>query len=241
MIRTFWVLLNLFISTIVLGVTCIIGAILRAPEPFFHWISSTWSGWQLWSSNTPVTLEGLSNVRLDTAQVLVSNHQSWYDVLALAAHIPKRYRFVAKKELSYVPLWGAAWKAAGHISIDRGDRAEAVRALDRAGEKIRADGSSIIIFPEGTRSEDENLLPFKKGAFMLALHSGVDIVPVACIGTGKILPKGRWRVRPARIIVRFGEPISTAGYTEENLDELVAIVRARIEDLLLDRIGVINV
>jgi 1-acyl-sn-glycerol-3-phosphate acyltransferase len=76
---------------------------------------------------------------------------------------------------------------------------------------------------------------------MLALHAGVDLVPVACIGTGEILPKGRWRVRPGPIIVRFGEPISTVGYTEENREELVAIVRARIEDLMLGRNGVINV
>jgi 1-acyl-sn-glycerol-3-phosphate acyltransferase len=138
---------------------------------------------------------------------------------------------VAKKELERIPFFGPSWKAAGHISVDRQDRASAIRSLERAGQVIREDHSSVIIFPEGTRSEDGTLLPFKKGAFMLAIQTGVDIIPTAVIGTRAILPKGAWRVRSGPITVRFGAPIRTTGYTEKNREALIHVVRERIEEL----------
>jgi 1-acyl-sn-glycerol-3-phosphate acyltransferase len=116
--------------------------------------------------------------------------------------------------------------------VDRSDHSAAVRSLDQAGDVIRNDRSSVVIFPEGTRSADGKLLPFKKGAFMLALHSGVEIVPVACIGTRAILPKNGWRVRGGTIIVRFGEPIQTTGFDEGNRDVLIELVRSAIENLM---------
>jgi 1-acyl-sn-glycerol-3-phosphate acyltransferase len=231
-IRTLWVALNSFVATILIGSVVIGSAVLRIKGGIYDWASRHWSRWILWASGVTVLVEGLSNIHMDEPQVLVSNHQSWYDVWALAAYIPKRYRFIAKKELGYIPVFGTAWKAAGHISVDRSDHAAAVKSLDQAGEVIRNDRSSVVIFPEGTRSSDGRLQPFKKGAFMLALHSGVEIVPVACIGTREILPKNGWRVHGGTIIVRFGEPIQIAGYDEGNRDALIERVRGEIERLM---------
>src|SRR5690606_15934022 len=133
------------------------------------------------------------------------------------------------KELARIPLFGTAWQAAGHISVDRSDRASAIQSLDEAGRLLRKDNSSVVIFPEGTRSPTGELLPFKKGAFMLALRTGVDIIPVAVLGTRRIQPKGGWRIRSGRIILRFGEPIPVAQYSEAERDDLIELVRSRIQ------------
>ncbi len=231
MIRSIWVFLNLLVATLVLGSGVIIASLLHLRTRLYDYASRGWARWVLRASGCRVTIEGLEHVRLDAPQIFASNHVSWFDVFALAAEIPKHYRFVAKKELGQIPIFGRAWKAAGHISVDRGDRASAITSLDQAGALIKRDHSSVVIFPEGTRAETEELLPFKKGAFMLALRTGVNIVPVAVLGTRRILPKHGWRVRPGPIIVRFGEPIPTTGYDETNRERLIGLVRARIEAL----------
>lgn len=231
-IRSVFIWIAVALITFGLSFIVVLAALFRVDSPIYDTAARTWGRWILRISGTPVILEGLDNVRLDAPQIFVSNHVSWFDVFALAAYIPKRYRFVAKEELGRIPVFGQAWKAAGHISVNRSDRAQAVRALEDFGRLIREDRSSIVIFPEGTRSKTGELLPFKKGAFMLALHTHVDIVPVAVLGTREILRKGDWRVKKGRIILRFGEAIPTAGYTEANRNELIALVRERIEQLL---------
>jgi 1-acyl-sn-glycerol-3-phosphate acyltransferase len=179
-----------------------------------------------------VHLEGLEHLALDRPQVIVSNHVSWYDVFALAAKLPKRYRFIAKIELSRIPLFGRAWMAAGHIAIDRGDHAAALATMDRAGAVSRSDNSAIIICPEGTRSPTGAMLPFKKGGFMVALRTGADLLPCAVVGSRQIQPKGSWRVRSGEITIRFGEPVSTAGCTEQDRDQLIQRVRGEIAAML---------
>jgi 1-acyl-sn-glycerol-3-phosphate acyltransferase len=232
-IRSVWVVLNLIVITIPLSIALIAGSFLRAmPRMLYDGIPRLWASWMLRVSRVDVVVIGAEHIAPGRPQILLSNHASWYDVLALAAVVPKRYRFVGKKELAHVPLWGRAWQAAGHIAIDRSDTVRAVESLDRAGRIVREDRSAIIIFPEGTRSASGELQSFKKGGFMLALHTGIEIVPVAVQGTLDILPKTRWRVRPGRIIVRFGRPIDTAGFTLETRDELIGCVRAEIQQML---------
>ncbi|MEX0892096.1 MAG: lysophospholipid acyltransferase family protein [Gemmatimonadota bacterium] len=228
MIRSAWmVLANLFI-TIPLSILVWVAASLGHRGGLYDWVHHAWSRTMLKLSGVSVATRGLEQVELERPQVFVSNHQSWYDVLSIAAVLPKRYRFVAKKELERVPFWGPAWKAAGHISIDRSNTQSAIAALDEAGRRIKEDASSIVIFPEGTRSADGELLPFKKGGIMLALRAGVDIVPVYVEGSREVLPRNGWRVTPGPIIVRFGAPIATSGMGEEERDALVARVRSAI-------------
>jgi 1-acyl-sn-glycerol-3-phosphate acyltransferase len=231
-IRTLWVGLNLLIATIPFGSIIIIGSWFGAGSEFFRWASSTWAAWVLWASGTRVRMEGLENLALDRPQIIVSNHSSWYDVFALAAHLPKVYRFIAKVELSRIPLFGRAWLAAGHIAIDRADHQAALAALDRAGNLIRSDNSAIVIFPEGTRSATGELLPFKKGGFMVALRTGVDIVPCAVTGSRAVMAKDSWRVHKGEITIRFGKPISAANYSDNNRDELMQRVRNDVAAML---------
>lgn len=233
MIRTVWTALNAVVATFVVGSAMIIGALLRIRTGrFYDGGARTWSAWILAASGVPVRIEGLDHVPLELPEVFVSNHQSWFDVLALAVAVPKRARFVAKKELERIPLFGSAWKAAGHISIDRQNRASAIESLDRAGRLLRQDNSSVMIFAEGTRSWDGRLQPFKKGAFMLALHARVDVIPTAVLGSHAVLPKGGWRIRRRPIVVRFGEPVAIADYAVDDRERLIETVHARVRQLL---------
>ena len=182
-------------------------------------------------SGVKVRVEGAENAPAGEARIFVSNHRSWFDVFALSASLPGRCRFVAKKELARIPVFGRAWQVAGHICVDRGDRQSAVRSLEEAGNLMRANRSGVIIFAEGTRSRTDEMLPFKKGAFMLALHTSVDIVPIGVSGSAEVLGKGGFLVRPSTITIRIGPPIHTADYGFENRDRLMKRTRAEIERL----------
>ncbi len=229
MIRTAWIMLVVIVATVIVGPLVILGGFLGARLEFFDRMGHLWSGTILRSSGCPVAVTGLEHIRADEPQVLVGNHQSWFDVLAVASNLPKSYHFVAKKKLERVFIFGRAWQAAGHISIDRSDRESAIASLDRAGSKLRQEESCVVLFPEGTRSPTGELGEFKKGAFMLALHTGVPIVPFGVAGSRRVMPKGRWRVRKAPIIVRFGRPIPTADLSTDEADRDALIARVRDE------------
>jgi 1-acyl-sn-glycerol-3-phosphate acyltransferase len=232
LIRTIWVWLNLFLVTPVLSAICVVAALLGRKGDIYERVGRAWCRRMLAAAGARVRLQGAENVQPGRPHLVISNHASWFDVWALGAHMPTRYSFVAKKELSKIPLFGAAWLAAGHISIDRRDTQSAIRSLREAGERIRRENATVVIFPEGTRSATGELLPFKKGAFMLAIQTGVEVVPTAVIGGRDVLPKGGWRVRPGTIIIRFGSPIPTADLSEKSRDQLIASVRQSMQALL---------
>jgi 1-acyl-sn-glycerol-3-phosphate acyltransferase len=228
-IRSLWAWFNGALATVAIGPLVIGAGMLGVRRSgFYDWAGRTWSRWNLAAGGAAVTVEGLENIDPASPQILVGNHQSWFDVFAVAANLPKTFHFVAKKELEGVFLFGRAWKAAGHISIDRSRQASAIASLDRAGEQMRAENSAVVVFPEGTRSPTDDLLPFKKGAFMLALHTGVPIVPFAVAGSRRVFPKGSWRVRAGPIIVRFGQPIPTHGLSTEAREDLLNRVREEV-------------
>lgn len=178
-----------------------------------------------------VDFEGLEHLDPPRPAVLVANHESWYDVFALAGHLPVDYRFVGKKELTRVPFFGPAWLACGHIPIDRSNRRAAIESLRLAGEKIRRENAVVVMFPEGTRSADGVLLPFKKGAFVLALELGVPVIPVGVSGGRDRMPKGAFLVKPGRMTVRIGPPIEVEGWTVADRDRLVEVAHREVQRL----------
>jgi 1-acyl-sn-glycerol-3-phosphate acyltransferase len=196
----------------------------------YDWTQTRWAARLLKAAGTPVIMAGYERVPRDRPVVYVSNHQSWFDILALAATIPGTLRFVAKKEMASIPLLGRAMKAAGHIYIDRQNRAQALEAYEEVAGFIRQ-GLNTVVFPEGTRSRTGLLLPFKKGPFVLALAAQVPLVPVYVAGTFDILPKGHLILRPHPVTIRFGEPIDTAGLTYDDRHRLLDQTRAVIERL----------
>jgi len=223
MLRTVWIYAVGLLLTLVHGLRVILCPLLpicdgkRACDE----APRKWSRAILRLTGVEVEVEGEGAIDLERSQIVVSNHQSWFDVFALSTCFPGRFHFVAKEELARIPIFGRAWQVCGHIKIDRGSRSSAIESLRRAGEKIRRERTSIIMFPEGTRSPTGELQRFKKGAFRLALEAGVPIVPVAVIGSRDVMPKGRWTVRPGRIRIRFGAPIDVSRYSVETRDELL--------------------
>jgi 1-acyl-sn-glycerol-3-phosphate acyltransferase len=157
--------------------------------------------------------------------VLVANHASWFDVLALIVHLPGAWVFVAKKELEKIPLFGPSARIVGTIFIDRADRSAAVDSLGSARRSLEDRRPTIIMFPEGTRSPDGHLLPFKKGAFVLAIQAGVEVVPAFISGSRRVMRKGSLLIRSGTITVRFGTPIPIEGYDISRRAELAETAR----------------
>lgn len=165
--------------------------------------------------------------------VVVSNHQSQADPF-LISHLPWEMKWLAKRDVFKVPFIGWSVALAGDIPVERGDRASGKAALEKCAEYLQR-GMPVMIFPEGTRSRDGNMLPFKIGAFRLAIENGSDILPLGVLGTDRAFPKGSWRVGRAKAYVAVGEPISTEGMTLDDIPELAEKTREAIQKVL-DRI-----
>jgi 1-acyl-sn-glycerol-3-phosphate acyltransferase len=167
----------------------------------------------------------------DRAAVYFANHQSNVDPPILFHVLHPRMRILYKREIDAIPLLARAFRMGGFIPVDRKDKDAAMKALEQGAESIR-NGNSFLIFPEGTRSRTEELLPFKKGGFVMAIEAQAPMVPVAVQGGRASMRKGSWLIWPATVTIRVGEPVETANCTMEDRAALVAIMRERITTLL---------
>ncbi len=189
-----------------------------------HKVAKIWGKILLMISNTKVQVIGKENILRGKPQVFMANHQSDFDILITLAYVPGQFRWIAKKELFAIPVFGRAMKGAGYIEIDRQNHEKALLSLDQAALRIR-EGKSVMTFPEGTRSRDGEIKAFKQGTFYLAIQSGVPIVPISIIGSGEIMPKGSLKVKPGKIKLVIDKPIDVKGYTLENRQQLIDRVR----------------
>jgi 1-acyl-sn-glycerol-3-phosphate acyltransferase len=169
-------------------------------------------------------VEGAERVDWSRPQVLVANHASMIDIPALFRAVPVPLRFVLKREIAGVPFVGWYARFMGMAFIDRGNAREAKRKLAEAAEKLRG-AATFAAFPEGTRSKDGTVGPFKGGALQLALEAVVPVLPVAIAGAGSVLPPSGFSVRPGTIVVRFGDPIETAGMAPQDRNALAQRAR----------------
>lgn len=189
-------------------------------------VRGPWARGLVWAGGGQLEVRGAENVDLTRPQIFVSNHQSTIDIPVLFISLPTDARFVSKKALMYVPFMGWYMWLARFVFVDRGNPRVAMASIDRAAEQIRG-GISIIMFPEGTRSESRRVLPFKKGPFALAVKAGVPIVPVAIEGSGRLMPKNSWNITPGPIKVAIGQPIDPAAYIDSR-DGLIKRVRTEV-------------
>jgi 1-acyl-sn-glycerol-3-phosphate acyltransferase len=201
---------------------------------FSHSIfSKIWARSSLACAVTRFKVEGLENIPKGTPVIFMPNHQSNLDWLVLWSAIPPPFRFVCKKELFKIPFFGVNLRYGGHFSLDREAKRIAYNTLGRVMEVAKK--SSIIIFPEGTRSWDGNLREFKGGGVFAALKIGVPIVPVAISGTFNIMPRNTWIVTPGKVKVKIGKPIifeKTEELDMENYKVAILKVRESITSML---------
>jgi 1-acyl-sn-glycerol-3-phosphate acyltransferase len=198
--------------------------IISPGENKVHKIANLWARMLLWLTSTRVDVIGRENVLMNRPQIFMANHQSDFDILIVLAYIPGQFRWIAKKELFKIPVFGKAMRNAGYIEIDRQNHEKALKSLDEAAQKIR-EGKSVVTFPEGTRSRDGKIRPFKQGMFHLAIRSGVPIVPISIVGASEIMPKRSLNVRPGRVTMVIDRPVDVSGYTLETRGELIERIR----------------
>jgi 1-acyl-sn-glycerol-3-phosphate acyltransferase len=198
--------------------------VTRSGELPIWFARRAWGPWGLWLARARVEASTLPALP-EGPVIFASNHESALDIWVLFQVLPRSFRFVAKQELFEIPVFGAYMRLGGHIPVDRRNRARAVQSLRQAGETVRA-GTSLVVFPEGTRSRDGLVHPFKKGPFVVAQAAGVPVIPVAIAGSGRVTPKDAIAVVPGTIRVAVGEPVDPRAFSGK--DALLVEVRRRV-------------
>jgi len=227
MIYTVYMWAVIVLAVIVYGGVLFLVLPVANPLGWDERISRAWARFIVRRSGVRFELSGADRLDLSRPVVYMSNHQSYFDVLCQVAYLPLFPRFVAKKELVWLPLFGQLMWATGHVIVDRGKRDKAVASMKKAAQKISS-GTSILVYPEGTRSPDHRLGPFKKGGFLLAVEAGVPLLPVSVAGTHPMMPKGGYTFTKSDVIMVLGDPIDTRGKTQADIQELMDRTRAAI-------------
>jgi 1-acyl-sn-glycerol-3-phosphate acyltransferase len=227
MIRTIFVWFCIAISLSVLGSLVILTSPFDRKGKVIHHYGRLWGKIALLVNRVKVRVEGIEHLKGEGPYIFMSNHQGTYDIFALLGHLPFQFRWLAKKELFSVPFFGWVMAAAGYVSVDREGTRKTVEAMNEAAQKIR-EGMSVVIFPEGSRSPDGSIQPFKKGGFTLAIKSKVPIIPISIIGSREIMPKGKLTVTSGEIRIRIDHPIETQNYSLKDRKSLMEKVRQTI-------------
>lgn len=212
----------------ILATLTTVGGLIDPHGKVVYRINKFWTWAILFAGGVKLKVMGLEKLDPNRQYVFMVNHQSNVDIPILVQSLPRyQLRWIAKKQLLWVPFFGWAMWATKHITVDRAKPIDAVRSLRRAKERIAA-GISVVVFPEGTRSRDGQLQRFKKGGFLLAVETGTDVVPVTIMGSRDLLPSGAWQLRSGTVEIAIDSPISIAGYRPGNLRLLVNQVHTAI-------------
>ncbi len=228
MVRSVLLWISIVISTVGLSILAFITFPFDRNGNIVHHYARWWAKIQLLVSGVRVKVGGLEHLDKERPYIYMSNHQGSYDIFALLSCLPVQFRWIAKKELFAIPILGWAMGAANYISIDRSGRRRALESIERAARKIKG-GVSVVIFPEGTRSRDGSIQPFKRGGFTLALKSGVPIIPITINGSRDVMARDSMRVRPGEIRVSVDRAIQTTPFSLRERNVLMEKVRETIE------------
>ena len=223
----------IILATAVMGSISLVTALWDSDGRQQLAVARVWARILLWCGGVRVKVVGVDKLDPHGSYVVCPNHVSYFDTPVLLSSVPVNFRFLAKQELFSIPFIGGHLKRAGNISVPLEDPRAALRVLTAAGKAMKERGLSMLVFPEGGRSEDGSLQPFKDGAAYLAVKGGVPIVPIAIIGVRDILPMHSHHVRPGRVTLRVGDPIYTEGkvsgdraeLTQQIFDSIIAMQR----------------
>lgn len=231
MLRTIWAALAAIFVTIPLATATMILAMISSSTPLIDKVIRLWARSLVRAAGIKLSIEGAEKIDRAQRYVLVSNHYSYFDIPCVFAAVPQPIRFMAKVSLFKIPIFGWAIGRAGFIPIDRKNRRTAVKSFDLAAERIRR-GNTIVVFPEEGRSRNREMRPFQRGAFLLAIKTELPILPIAIDGTYDVYRVGAKRITPAKVTIRVGERLETAGVSVRDKERLATESRAQIEQML---------
>jgi len=237
--KIIWAIVNIIqiiliiLWTAVCGLTGIILMLFTFNGQWVHLVEGKylWSPFVCAITGVRVKVQGLDNVHAKHAAIYVANHASHFDIVALSRVMPVGLFFVAKKELSRIPVMGQYMNFIGHIFVDRKNKENAMRSMQIAAEKIKS-GKNVISFPEGTRSKTDNMNIFKRGSFIIARDGKIDIVPIAIMGSRKILASGSFGIRPGTIEVVIGKRIKSEEFDGMSVEAIAELSQKRVEVLM---------
>jgi 1-acyl-sn-glycerol-3-phosphate acyltransferase len=227
----------IILSTIVFGSVSVIVSLFDSTGDLQIRVARAWAKSLLLVSGVSVEVQGLENIDPSGSYVFASNHLSYMDTPVVLAHIPMQFRFLAKRGLFKIPLLGTHLGQAGHIPVPRDDPRASIKTMQTAAEVMQNRKISLLIFPEGGRSHDGRLQPFKEGAAYIAIRAGAPRVPVAIVGTEKVLPFGSGTPRPGKVLLKVMRPLQTEGRTLKQRHELTAEARTLIAAAIEERSG----
>jgi len=228
MIKTLFCNLFIIVFTVICSIKGVLFAFVGKSEQMIHDnVARFWANNILRVCGVKVVIEGVENIDDSSPKVYMSNHQSAFDIFALLGGLPVSFRFIMKQELMNIPVFGYASKKAGYIGIERKDPRKAIKSMNDAAIRIK-NGSSVLIFPEGTRSTDGTLFAFKTGGFHLALKSGCDIVPISIVGSRDINPPRSIMIYSGTICIKIGKPIAVKEFSRHDIDKLISMTRSAI-------------
>jgi len=226
----FYLIPAISVYTIVLGTLSIGSSIVERSGRFAHWCARTWSRLILVTTGVHVDVSGLERLEPDRAYVFVANHQSIYDIPIIFWSLPYKVRIIAKASLGNFPFIGWHLRRTGHMLVDRKNATRALHVFARAS-RLMKEGLCLIVFPEGTRSRDGRVASFKGGSFLLALRTGLPVVPLSVVGSRHVMLKGRLATYPGHVRLIVHEPIDTSGLTDADPPAARAFA-ARVRDII---------
>ena len=220
----------IWLYTVVLGTASLVSSLFDRNGRIQHRIARLWSWLIMKTILSPFSVTGLEKIDTTKPHLYAVNHLSALDIPALYVGLPFQFHIMAKKSLFHYPFLGWHLRRSGQIPVDAESALASMRSLNRAAESLK-NGMPLVIFPEGGRSRDGHLQLFMSGGFYVAIKAGIDIIPMALIGTFDLLPMNTYHIQPRPLQLLVGDPISTKGYTSRQVDRLSAVVRKAIEEL----------
>lgn len=230
-LRTFFIIPCYFVLTIGLSLYALVVSLFDSSGNRLHRIAAFWAKVVLMISGVRTEVFNPEVLVPGQSYIFAANHRSAYDIPVLLSRLPIQFRWMPKESYFKIPLFGWAMKRAGYISINRSNAKQAYQSLMQAARKVN-EGTSIVIFPEGTRQKTDQLGEFKQGLFFLAIKSQKPIVPIAIRGSARVLSKGGFWITPGTISIVLENPIPTEGYHKKNADILMQKVREAIQENL---------